>query len=112
MPEINPNGKVDRRVFERFNVTIPARFIDLRRSKEGNAYTRDVCAKGLSLVTKEELMPFTPIEVWLDIPDNGDPLYTRGEVVWSNSVAADTWRVGINLERADFMGMARVLRTV
>jgi hypothetical protein len=100
----------DRRVFERFNVRLPVKFIDLRRKKEGTAYTRDICAKGLGLIASEEINPYTPIEVWLEVPDKGQPLYTRGEVVWSSPAAAGTWRMGINLDRADLMGVSRVLR--
>lgn len=111
MSEVNNNDYRDRRVFERFQVTLPARFIDLRKNLEGTAYTQDVSAKGLNIVAMDEMMPFSPVEVWLDIPDKGEPLYTRGEVVWSHRTDAGNWRIGINLERADLMGMSRILRT-
>lgn len=103
------NGK-DRRVFERFAAKLPARFFNLRHNRESTGYTQDVSAKGLGLVVQEELTPYTPLELWLDIPDKGDPLYTRGEVVWSSRMNSGSWRVGVNLDQADLMGMARILR--
>ena len=108
--EANNNNYKDRRVFERFKARLPVRFIDLKRNREGTAYTCDVSAKGLGLVSQVEVNPYTPMELWLDMPDKGEPLYTRGEVVWSSSITPNSWRVGINLERADLMGMSRVLR--
>lgn len=107
----NNNNYKDRRVFERFIARLPVKFIDLNQNKEGTAYTHDVSAKGLGIVTQQQVNPFTPMELWLDIPDKGESLYTRGEVAWSKPVTPNSWRIGINLERADLMGMARVLRT-
>jgi hypothetical protein len=109
--EAKNNNYKDRRVFERFKTRLPVRFIDLKRNREGAAYTYDVSAKGLGLVSQVEVNPYTPMELWLDMPDKGEPLYTRGEVVWSTPITTNSWRVGINLERADLMGMSRALRS-
>jgi hypothetical protein len=102
----------DRRIFARFSTEFPLRFLDLNRGKEGQAQTQDISAKGIGFLTNEELSTHTPLEMWLEIPDKGEPLYTRGEVAWSKSQGADEYRVGVNLERADLMGMSRVLRTM
>ena len=110
MAKTSYNNSKDRRVFERFKVKLPARFINLKRNKEGTAHACDVCAKGLGLVAQEKVAPFTPMEVWLDVPDRGEPFYARGEVVWAKPGASNNWRLGINLERADLMGIARILR--
>ena len=100
----------DRRIFARFPVCLPLRFIDVGGNKEGEAQTQDISAKGIGLVTNAELSPRTPLEMWLEIPDRGEPLYTRGEVVWSKFLEPNKYRVGVELEEADLMGMARVLR--
>jgi len=102
----------DRRIFARFPTEFPLSFLDLNRGKEGQAQTQDISAKGIGFLANEELSPHTPLEMWLDIPDKGEPLYARGEVVWSKSQGADEYRVGVNLERADLMGISRVLRTM
>jgi len=100
----------DKRIFARFPVKMAMRFLDLLSNREGQAQSLDISAKGISFVAAAELKPMTPLELWLKIPDKGDPLYTRGEVVWSEMVSPEQYRMGINLERADLMGMSRVLR--
>lgn len=102
----------DRRIFDRFTAKFPVKFINLRENKESEALTEDVSAKGIGFTAKEELQLRTPLEMWLNIPDKGEPLYTRGEVVWSRMVEPNKFRVGVNLEKADLMGLSRVLRVV
>jgi hypothetical protein len=100
----------DRRVFSRFPVQLPVRFLDPDSNQEGYATTCDVSAKGLGLVSKIKLNAHKALELWLDIPDNSVPLYARAEVVWSQATGNHEYRCGINLEKADLMGLARVLR--
>ena len=100
----------DKRVFARFPIQMSMKFLDPISNSEGEAQAMDISAKGIGLLVKEELKPLTPLEMWLKVPDKGDPLYTRGEVVWSEMVGPDQYRAGVNLERADLMGISRVLR--
>lgn len=102
----------DKRIFERFQVRFPLRFLDLKENRESEAEVFDVSAKGLGMITREQLRPNTTLEMWLKIPDNREPLYTRGQVVWSKSHGQDAYRSGISLERADMMGLSRVLRVM
>jgi hypothetical protein len=102
----------DKRVFGRFPVNLSMRFIDLLTDREGQAQAKDLSAKGVGFMAKEPLKPFTPMEMWLDVPDRGGPLYTRGEVVWSERVGPNLYKTGINLEKADLMGMSRILRAI
>lgn len=102
----------DRRIFERFQTSFPVRFIDLKENREGAAQTQDISAKGIGFMVKDELKLRTPLELWLQVPDKGEPLYTRGYVAWSRMVTPNEFRIGVNLERADLMGMSRVLRAV
>lgn len=100
----------DRRVFARIGTRLPVRFLNPENGMEGRADTFDISANGLGLVTAEDLSVSTPLEMWLNIPDKRDPLYTRGEVVWSGpSTDSGERRVGVHLERAELMGLARVL---
>jgi hypothetical protein len=103
-------GYRDRRVFERFAAKMSMRFLNLNTGKEGYAHTRDFSAKGLGLVTSHGVVPRSLLEIWLDVPDKGEPLYTRGEVVWAKCLAPEQYRVGVSLERADLMGLSRLLR--
>jgi len=100
----------DRRIFERFHSSFPLRFIDLKGNREGSGETMDISAKGMRFMAKDDLRLRTPLEMWLKLPDKGEPFYTRGEVAWSKMIAPNEFNIGVNLERADLMGMSRVLR--
>ncbi|MFA5090880.1 MAG: PilZ domain-containing protein [Candidatus Omnitrophota bacterium] len=100
----------DQRIFERLDTRVPLRFLDPASGKEGIAETVDISANGLGMITKEGLNTSTALEMWLAIPDHRDPFYTRGEVVWSKASAGTSQnRVGIRLEKAELMGLARTL---
>lgn len=102
----------DRRIFDRFRADLPLRYIDPRENHEGQGRTFDLNAKGIGLVANEDLPVHTPLEMWLVVPDKGEPLYTRGEVVWSRKTQENNYRIGVELERADLMGISRVMRAV
>ncbi|MCX7927233.1 MAG: PilZ domain-containing protein [Candidatus Omnitrophica bacterium] len=101
----------DKRIFARFPVNLSIRFLDLLTNQEGKAQAVDISAKGVGFTTDTALRAFTPLEMWIHVPDKGEPLYTRGEVVWSEMIGPQTYRTGVNLERADLMGMSRLLRS-
>jgi len=100
----------DHRIFERFQRNLPARFIDIDSGREGSAQTLDASARGLGLTTNYELKPHAALEIWLDISGSKEPFYTRGEVVWSRPEGSQGYRAGIELEKADLMGISRLLR--
>lgn len=99
----------DHRIFERFKKEIPARLVGLDGT-ERQAQTFDISAKGLGLSTANELESKVSLEIWLDVPNSTDPVYTRGQVVWSRLAGAGGYHSGIELERADLMGISRLLR--
>lgn len=99
----------DHRIFERFRREFSARFIGLD-GREAQAQTFDVSAKGLGLSTINRLESNTPLEIWLNVPNSTEPLYTRGQVVWTKVAGAVGYHSGIELERADLMGISRLLR--
>ncbi len=100
----------DRRVFERINTKMPVKFLDPSSGREGKADTIDISANGVGFVTNENLSALTSLEMWLGIPDYREPLYTRGRVVWSEALPeTGQQRVGVRLEKAELMGLARVL---
>lgn len=102
----------DKRVFARFSVKMPVKFIDLISNTEGQGESQDISAKGIGLTTKEEIRPLTPLEMWLKIPNHSDPVYTRGEAVWSEMIGPETFRTGVNLSKADLMGISRIMRSL
>ena len=104
-------GTDDYRIFERFPVNLSARYLNLDTGKEGLANTQDVSAKGLCLTTSDELKLHTALEIWLEMKDRGDALYTRGEVVWAKMIDANNCKFGVELEKADLMGISRVFKS-
>ena len=105
-------GYEDLRVFERFPVKLAVKYLDLGLNKEGQAQTMDISAKGIGVSTDDMLSPNSAVEMWLKVPDRGDPLYTRGEVVWSQMIGPNKFRSVVNLDKADLMGISRILRVI
>lgn len=100
----------DRRIFARFAVDFPVGLLDPHQDQEEVAQACNISAKGLALISQKEIAPKTPLELWLQIPDQQEPLYTRGEVTWVQKEGEARYRMGINLEKADLMGFSRVFR--
>jgi Tfp pilus assembly protein PilZ len=103
-------GFEDRRIFERIPVKLPLKYLDLQSNKESLAQTRDISAEGIGLVTDREFLPGAPLEIWLEIPDKGEPLYVKAEVVWSRVIGLNKYRSGISLEKPQLLEISRVLR--
>lgn len=103
-------ARQDRRIFARLPLHLPLRWIGQDAAEECTAETCDFSAKGVGLVTDRQLSQGAPLEMWLNIPDRHKPLYTRGEVVWSQMLEPNKCRAGIELERADLMAMSRLFR--
>ena len=105
-----PSGAEDRRIFARFKANLHAKVLHLASNKECAVEVSDFCANGIGLAVDEEIPARAALEMWIQISDKGEPLYTRGEVAWSKKAGLGSYRVGVNLERADLMGLSRVLR--
>ena len=101
----------DHRIFERFPVNIAARYLETDTGKEGSAKIQDVSAKGLGLAVSEELRLNTALEIWLEMKNRGEALYTRGKVVWERLEGMSNYRLGVELEKADLMGISQVFRS-
>ncbi|MCM8780678.1 MAG: PilZ domain-containing protein [Candidatus Omnitrophica bacterium] len=101
---------VDRRLFHRIKADLSVKFLDLNSQKQGRAKTCDLSGNGIGLITEENLLPQTPLEIWFDLPGKTDPLYTKGEVVWSKMVNDQHYRVGVRLEKPEFICFAPILR--
>jgi hypothetical protein len=100
----------DRRLSKRFAAKMSLRFLNLNTGKEGYAHTRDFSAKGLGCLTSHNVKPRSLLEIWLDIPDKGKPLYARGKVAWTKCLAPERYRIGINLEKANLIGLDHALQ--
>ena len=65
-------GFEDRRIFLRFPASLPLHYINinLNLKRKSHAHTCNIIANGIGLVTNEELLPHTPLDILLNIPDN------------------------------------------
>ena len=100
----------DRRVFARIPITLPIRILAEGKDEEYRGQTIDISANGIGLMGKEQLSPQTSLEMWLELPNNQGPFYTRGEVIWSSSLdEVGKQRLGIHLDKAELMGLAPLL---
>jgi len=99
----------DKRIFERFPSRLSLRFRDELTNKWGLVRAQDLSAKGVGIISEKELAAKTPLELWLPIPDKGETYYTRGRVAWSRRVFPNKYRIGINLERTDLLGMSQFI---
>ena len=108
-PEEEGKDMEDRRIFQRFPTKRRLRFLDLVNGWEGQGITIDLSAKGVGLRTDRELKERSALEIWLGVSDKEEPIYERGEVVWSKKIGPGSFSSGINLEKANLMGLARLL---
>ncbi len=100
----------DRRVFERMQARFPLKFLEATASEESSGETFDISANGMGLTSRSSLPVSSRLEVWLQIPEQAEPFYTRAEVVWSLKNREDgLCRAGVRLEKAELMGLARAL---
>lgn len=102
----------DRRIFARFTAELSLQYANENSTKQIKAVTRDVCAKGIGIFTDEKLDPDSYITVALKMPDSGKEFSTRGRVIWSEQIEPNKYRVGIDLDKAELMGISIVLRTI
>jgi hypothetical protein len=100
---------LDRRRFERIPLTMPVKFLDVASNQESMGQAHDISAQGIGLFTNQRLPPETHLEMWLEVPTRCNPLHFKGKVVWSEEIAPNHYRVGICLDKPQFLGMALVL---
>lgn len=106
------SGSQDRRIFERMPANLGLRYLAPGQAVECKGMTCDISAKGIGFVSDHNLGLNTDLEFWLDQQDHKGVLYTRGKVAWSRPQGVRQFRIGVNLEKADLMGLSRVIRTV
>lgn len=100
----------DRRCFFRFPAAVPVSYRDADNNVLGEGETRDISAKGIGFFTDKEMAPDTSLDIWLKVPDRENGIYVKGDIVWSRLVEPNRYRVGVSLEKVDFISMSHVLR--
>jgi len=103
----------ERRIFERFDIEVPVTFrsLDNNNNIEGSGKIINISAGGGGMVvTTKYLLPGTPLEIQLLIPDNKPPLNVNAKVIWLKAMEPTLFLAGVQFDKVDFMGVARALR--
>jgi len=100
----------ERRMFERFKVDLPVRFLCKETQKSGEGKLLDISAGGGGLLlTVTEIQIKNHLDMWIDLKDGRDPIYITGLVVWIEETKANVFRLGIKFDEIGFMKMWRIL---
>jgi hypothetical protein len=105
-------GFIEKRGSLRFALTIPVQYLDCDTNSMHLAETQDISRAGLSLMTDRELPAHINLDLRLNIPDNGEEIYAKAEVIWSKMIYSNHWRIGLNFIDADFKPIQVVLRAI
>ena len=84
----------ERRVFDRFQASFPAKFKDTRSDFGRDVFLRDVSANGANIITKDRMFFNDRVNLEVELPDGLEPLILSGRVMWSKPSAAN-WDIGL-----------------
>lgn len=93
----------NRRIFARIPIKLPLRFLEEGKTKKTQAQIINLSGNGIGFVSKRQLSPNTPVEIWVNIPSRNEPVYIAGKIVWSQNLVVhhQEWRSGVLLNNAN-----------
>lgn len=102
---------MDRRIFQRFPVNLTFQYaVANAHKKNGEAQTFDISANGVGFTSKCGFRTNAQLALLLTIPNEANPFYLRGNVVWSKIYGFRKYRTGIQIENTDLIGVAKLLQ--
>jgi len=102
----------EKRTYPRFNVSIPLSCFDLNSDKKINAQSHDISTEGLGIIVVKPIPVGAELDICIHMLDNGEKIYRKGKVVWSNEIDSGSYRIGIRLEEQKLDPVPLVLRTI
>lgn len=102
----------EKRNAYRFLITAPLTYSFLYANEFNDAQTQDISTRGIGFIAGKELKPSTPLEIWLNMPDDSQRIYIRAEVVWSDKIEQHKYRVGVSLKESGLKLREFVLKTI
>ena len=102
----------ERRQVPRFSIDIPLKYLNAAINKVCLARTFNISANGIGLVTDDEVAKGTSLDLWINMPDNGEQIPAKGEVVWSDRTDNNSYLVGVALKNSSFKPIPIVLRAI
>ncbi len=109
MPSENKTT-AERRIFERFASSFPAKFKDAKEEYGTNVYLTNASGKGIRILTKTPLHFNDEVTVEVKLPDQGEPMAIGGQVVWAKNKEANLWDVGLRFHDINLMHISRLYR--
>jgi hypothetical protein len=104
---MNYDLRVNRRLFERFNVSLPVKIHDL---KQAEINVCNVSAQGMQIASNWPLDQVTDLKLDITMPDSAEPMMMDGKVVWVNSQSPHLWSAGIKFHEIKLMRMSRLMK--
>ena len=100
--------KDDKRIFERFNVQLPA---GLERNPKDrcNVVINNISASGLRITAAEGLEPFEDLSLTIPLSHSTIPVRLNGSVRWTSQEEVGLWNTGIELDKVDLLHIGRLL---
>jgi hypothetical protein len=102
----------ERRACIRFAISISASLFNGVPNQEICGQTKDISIEGIGIATTKALIPGNNIDLTIKMLDNQEEIRLRGKVVWSDTVASDKYRAGIELLGSVLKPIPLVLRTI
>jgi hypothetical protein len=107
------NNYQEKRKFVRFLISIPIKYAKLGLKQISNSSISDISAKGLGLVSAEELPVSSSLKLCLKMPDNGEEIPIEAEVVWSRCFGVSRKYIyGLRFKDNQLKPISLVLRTI
>jgi hypothetical protein len=101
----------EKRANKRFPISIPLTCCD-SFGNMGYTETRDISSGGIGIMSNADLPVGSPLEIFLQMPDNGQKIYRKATVIWSANIASGMFRVGVQLRDSILNPVALILRAV
>ncbi len=108
-----PNhGFIERRLCPRFPLTLCVNCFDMYSEKKIDGQTKDISAQGLRLISDKPLLAGYKLEIFIKMSDNGEKIYRKGRVIWSNISSQNKYQVGVFFDEKSLNPVPIVLRTI
>ena len=100
----------DQRIFDRFTVRLPVKFVHSEKDFGSAVFLRDASAEGVKVTSQERLFPNDMVSLAIKLPDMDNPLILKTKVVWVESKEFDQWDVGLKFHRISFMNIQKLYK--
>jgi len=102
----------EKRSAYRFLVTNPLTYFQPSSRESIEAQSRDISTQGMGLFANEDLSPKTTLDIWINMPDSNEKIHIKAEVIWSNKVDSNKYRIGVCLRDSGLKLRQLILKTI